>query len=98
MEVLVSLWMKGGKLLQLKELNLAHNHVGDVGLAALAHAFASRGPLLHFKKLDLSDNDCGDGGMGSLAEVLGAGAVPNLEKLFLSSNEIGDARARLGSS
>ena len=89
-EVLCALWMKGGKLLQLKELQLAHNHIGDAGLAALANAFASRGPLPHFKKLDLSDNDCGDAGMGTLAEVLGAGAVPTLEKLLLSSNDIGD--------
>ena len=57
--------MRGELLLQLKELQLAHNHIGDVGLAALAHALASSGPLLNFKKLDLSDNDFGDPGTGS---------------------------------
>ena len=31
--------------------------------------------------------------MRSLAETLTAGAVPNLEKLLLSSNEIGDEGA-----
>ena len=66
--------MKPSQILQLKELNLAHNHVGDKGLAALAKAFAERGPLVHFKKLDLSDNDCGDEGMRRLG--LGLALIP----------------------
>jgi len=82
-----------GVLQQVQQLELTHNSIGDMGLAALAEAFEGSGGSMaiqgaQLKQLSLFNNNVGDPGTEALVSALGA--LPMLESLNLGSNELGD--------
>lgn len=78
-----------GALQNLKELGLAGNQIGDVGLTAFSAALGS-GALANLEELDLDGNQIGDLGVSALASACANGAMANLEELELTFNQIGD--------
>ena len=68
-------------------LKLSYNNLGDDGVAAIASALFHDGKHHQLSVLDLGFNSIGDKGIGSLA-VLGLAGNYNIQKLFLSGNQI----------
>eukprot|EP00667_Euglena_gracilis_P018848 EG_transcript_20110 len=75
--------------LQLKEIHLNNNNVGEAGSAAFARALALNSSL---QVIDLSANSTGDIGAQALADGLRENS--SLLKLLLDDNDIGEVGAR----
>ena len=76
------------ELPSLDRLNLAHNPLGDAGLAALLPALRHLPPL---RLLFLTGTNITDEGVASLVAQPTAGALEALEQLWLNRNQITDA-------
>ena len=84
-----------GSLGTLKHLDVAYNHISDVGMDAFAEALKpntkfSMGALGELKNLALNSNKIGDAGMISFSDAIARGALANLKELWLNRNQFGD--------
>jgi hypothetical protein len=82
-----------GALPLLVELSLSRNHISDAGVQRLSHACVARGAFYGLYGINLSANQIGRCGANTLAQACSAGALPHLERLDVSRNEIDDAGA-----
>ena len=69
-------------------LGLSQNQIGDVGMSALADAFA-KGSMASLESLNLRENKIGDLGMSSLSEALAKGSLASLQTLFVDDGPLG---------
>ncbi len=89
MPALVSV-LKSEALVQLEELNLFRNELGDEGAAAIVAA-AAGGGLPRLKYLVVTNTQIGVAGVQALATAFARGAFRELESLIVANNPIGDA-------
>ena len=66
------------KTSSLRSISLARNHIGDIGVAAIANALP---PSLH--EVDLSWNSIGDKGVEALMQAVTHGSMVRVEKTWL---------------
>eukprot|EP00966_Prymnesium_polylepis_P329601 7385282-Prymnesium_polylepis.2 len=88
--VSLSEFLGKGSMVQLKELHLFNNQIGDAGMVAFAKAVAN-GAMPNLQVLVFTNNKIGDKGMVAFGRALGDGALKELKVLALNSNQIGDA-------
>jgi Ran GTPase-activating protein (RanGAP) involved in mRNA processing and transport len=74
----------------LVHLGLSANRINDSGIAALAASLTAKGVLAKLQVLGLSRNGFSDDGVTELCKAFQNGACGDLQKLYMSTNQIGD--------
>jgi Ran GTPase-activating protein (RanGAP) involved in mRNA processing and transport len=79
----------------LVHLGLSANRINDLGITALAASLTTNSVLTNLQVLGLSRNGFSDDGVTELCKAFQKGACGDLQKLYMSANQIGDCGMRM---